>query len=226
MSLNGTLSFTPDNTTGDGLLTYKTSFGSLDFVTANWGKYITIPSEPLWKIQYASSWAKECRSEVIADIVAQRVPRDWQSSAIDIHGITFFDQNEDTRRTETGRQSSIAEQSPELSAFLHSLDFASSKLVDVSFFTFRVLTSADGKAEAVITGVFHGAGQIVGLPLRLSYFSDVPVFTNSQYFTRADTDEILEYLTKKSRWRYRLCIEMTEEQSELARKFFDALDRK
>jgi hypothetical protein len=151
------------------------------------------------------------------------VPRDWPKSAIDYHGITFFDPVEDARLDEKSRQASAAIQSPELTAFLHSLDFASSKFDGVSFFTFKVLTSVDGKAEATVTQVFRGAGQIVGLPLSIGYFSDVPVVAGGEYFTHADTEDILEYLMKKSRWRYRLCIEVTEEQVELACKFFAAL---
>ncbi len=179
--------------------------------------------EVLWKVQYASTWAKDRRDEVISDIISQRVPRDWPDSAVDHHGITFFDPVEDSGRNARGRQASIAVQSPQLSAYLQSQDFASSQLKKVMFFTFKVLTIADGKAETVVTQVFRGASQILGLPLSIGYFSDVPVVAGAQYFTQADTEDILEYLTKKSRWRYRLCINVTEEQIELTRKFFAAL---
>ncbi len=224
MSLKGTLSFTPDNSTGDGVLNYKTSLGTLEFATSSWGKYIALPSELVWKVQYASTWARDRRDEVISDIISQRVPRDWPDSVIDNHGITFFDPVEDSRHNEIGRQSSTAVQSPELSAYLQSQDFASSKLDDVSFFTFKVLTCADGRAETVVTQVFRGASQIFGLPLSIGYFSDVPVVAGAQYFTQANTKDILEYLTKKSRWRYRLCIKVTEEQIELTCKFFAAFE--
>ena len=229
MKYSGKITLSNFDSSGEGTVTYTTTYGSVLFEYGEWGKFIYIPTPEKWITLYADSWAADQRANIIQDLAKQVVNPQRPDFKMSANCIEFFNAQEIALKDSEAIADATSIQSPTLDRFIESFQNMpdQDKAQTVVWVMDIVKSSVSSEsAECVISDVLYGPKDLIGAQLKLGFQAAVPILSGRKYITRESESIIRQYVNTRHRWRCFLHVEQIQSEVEAAKNYFSAINHK